>query len=158
MSLKRRYSTFASGHAGYAQLFFSLISYIVEYTDCLNYKNNFFGLTTYLAENTVCLIVKTIMGKDVRRLSLKVCYCFPILTKIGTCRQVWVKIPVEKFQTFIPMEFALIHADRQTERQTDRNAMLFAFALRTRLQGMILNSPNWDTKLLFEKFFIEIYT
>ena len=154
MSLKQRYSTFAIDYARYAQLFFSLISYIVENTDCLNYKSHFFWPQFYLAENTVCLIVRTILGKEVQRLSLEVCYCFPILTKIGTCRQVWVKIPDEKYQTFLPMEFALIHVDRQT----DRNAMLFAFALRTRLQGMILNSPNWDTKLSFEKFFIEIYS
>jgi hypothetical protein len=50
-----------------AQLFFSLLSYIVENTVCLNYKNNFFGLSTYLAVNTVCLIMKTIMGKVNRR-------------------------------------------------------------------------------------------
>jgi hypothetical protein len=116
MSVKRRYSTFAIDHARYAQLFFSLISYVVENTECLNYKNQFFGLSTYLAKKTVCLILKTMMGKVNRRTKV-ILESFPILTKIGTCRQVWVKIPDEKFQTFLPVGFALIRAERQTGTQ-----------------------------------------
>ena len=45
-------------------------------------------------------------------------YLSPILTKSGVSRQILVKAPISNFTKIRQVEAALVHADKQTERDT----------------------------------------
>ena len=51
---------------------------------------------------------------NLRKPSSKVPYICPILTKIGTCQRISLKITDMKFQGTFPLVIAMFHADVQT--------------------------------------------
>ena len=138
MFLERRYSTFKIDYSRCSTAFRAELVPIREHF--VNYKNHFFGLILILRRTQFVQIVKTDLGE--RQLTykgypLKRSLLLSILTEIGTCRQILVKIPDVKFHRIWPVEFSLIRASSRIGRQINRNAMLILAST-----GCFTNAPR----------------